>query len=343
MRHLTSRRLAASLGAVALATAAALAAALALGPVGSTIRRAFSDPAAMAILVEVRGPRVLLGALVGGSLALAGAAFQALLRNPLADPFILGVSGGAAVGAVGALLLRGAAAAAALGPGAATPLFAFAGALLATVLVYLLARAGPGMSGERLLLTGVVVNAFLSALILLLAQMAGSSRRLLILRWMTGNLGSIEVGARELAVLGAIAAAGLAAFLLLARDLDLLSLGDRAAEDLGVDVGRTRAIVFFAGSLVTGAAVAWSGIIGFVGLIVPHALRLIFGPDHRLLVPAAFLAGAGFLALADGAARSILPWEELPVGVITALTGGPFFLYLLVSRKRGFGVGPEER
>lgn len=319
MKRLTPRRFAIALSAVAVASALALALALALGPA----------PATAAIVLEVRGPRVLLGALVGASLASAGVAFQALLRNPLADPFILGVSGGAAVGAVGSLLFRGAAASV-LGPGPATPFLALAGALTATVLVYGLSRG----AGERLLLTGVVVNAFLSALILVLAQLAAPGRRLLILRWMTGNLGAIEVGPLELGMLAAAAAIGLAVFTALARDLDLLSLGDRAAAELGVDVRRARMLLFFTGSLVTGAAVAWSGLIGFVGLIVPHALRLVLGPDHRLLVPAAFLGGGAFLALADGLARAALPPEELPVGVITALAGGPFFLYLLTSRRR---------
>jgi iron complex transport system permease protein len=341
MRRLTPRRLALALLATAAATALALAAALALGPVRGTIWRAWSDPEAMRIVLEIRGPRVLLGALVGASLASAGVAFQALLRNPLADPFILGVSGGAAVGAALALVLRGAAEAA-LGPVAATPLCAFGGALLATLLVYGLARRGPGLSGERLLLTGVVVNAFLSALILVLAQLAAVGKRLLILRWMTGNLGAIEVGAPELAILGGAAAVGLAIFTALARDLDLLALGDRAAGDLGVDVRRTRAVLFFAGSLVTGAAVAWSGLVGFVGLIVPHALRLVFGPDHRLLVPAAFLGGGAFLVLADAFARSALPPEELPVGVVTALAGGPFFLYLLAARRRRSAAAGED-
>lgn len=335
MKRLTRRRYVISLAAIATIAAASLVFALELGPSAAGLFDSLRDARAARVVFELRGPRVILAALVGASLAAAGVAFQALLRNPLADPFILGVSGGAAVGAAASFVWRGAVAAA-LG-GAAwslTPVFAFAGALAATGFVYALSRDGEGVATGRLLLTGVVVNAFLSALILLFAHLGPPGRRLLILGWMTGNLGAVEVGALELATLGALAAAGLGVFVALARDLDLLSLGDRSAAALGVDVRRARFFLFFAGSLVTGAAVSWSGLIGFVGLIVPHTLRLVLGPDHRLLVPAAFLGGAAFLALADGAARSVVPPEELPVGVLTALAGAPFFLFLLASRRR---------
>lgn len=322
-RRLTPARLTRALVLLAVALAVAVAVALA---VGSTGVRFDAE-----VVLGARLPRVLLAVLVGASLASAGTVFQALLRNPLADPFILGVSGGAALGAVAAILTG-------LVARAATPVAAFAGALAATALVYGLAVRAGGTGGERLLLTGVVVNAFLSALILLMNHLAPPERRLQILKWLMGDLGAMHVGGAELAVVAALAAAGLGAFVALARDLDLLSMGDATATHLGVDVRRARMIAFFAGSLVTGAAVSMCGLIGFVGLIVPHGLRLALGPDHRLLVPASFLGGATFLVAADAVARTIASArspEELPVGVITALCGGPFFLFLLVTRRAG--------
>ncbi len=319
MKRLTRGRL--------VATLAALAALLALaGLLGISVGSSGWRLDGSTIVLGARLPRVVLAAIVGASLASAGVTFQALLRNPLADPFILGVSGGAAVGAVAAILFGAVAR-------AATPVAAFAGALGATALVYALARGRLGASGERLLLTGVVVNAFLSALILLLNHLAPPARRLQIFQWLTGNLGAFAVGPAELTSVGVLAAAGLAIFVAVSRDLDLLSMGEATAGHLGVDVRRSRALLFFAGSLVTGAAVSMSGLIGFVGLIVPHGLRLILGPDHRLLVPASFLGGASFLVLADTAARSLAAPEELPVGVVTALCGGPFFLLLLGGRR----------
>jgi iron complex transport system permease protein len=330
MKRLTARRLTVTLAALALVLAGAAVLGLAAGSSGWRSPLEASD-----IVRDARAPRVLLAAIVGAALASAGVVFQGLLRNPLADPFILGVSGGAATGAV-ATILFGAVAR------AATPVAAFAGALAATGLVYALARGRLGMQSERLLLTGVVVNAFLSAVLLLLNHLAPPASRIDIFAWMTGNLGALPADRAELGIVGGLALAGLAVFVALARDLDLLAVGESAAAHLGVDVGRARALLFFAGSLVTGAAVSVSGLIGFVGLIVPHALRLALGPDHRLLVPAAFLGGASFLVLADTAARSIASAaspEELPVGVITALCGGPFFLFLLSTRRRAPGGG----
>ncbi|MHC4830774.1 MAG: FecCD family ABC transporter permease, partial [Planctomycetota bacterium] len=291
------------------------------------------------IVFGLRLPRALLAALVGASLAVAGAAFQSLLRNPLADPFILGISGGAAVGAALALLF-GAGLAALMPLSLVVPGAAFVGALAATLLVYGLASSQHGgVSGERLLLTGVVVNAFLSAGILFLNHLAPPGRRFAIITWLTGNLGTVNIGPSELLVIAALSLGGLTLFFFLARDLDLLSLGDDAARSLGVDVPRVRALLFFAGSLVTGAAVAFAGLIGFVGLIVPHAVRRIVGSGHRAVMLASYLVGAAFLVLGDTAARTLLAPEELPVGVLTALAGGPFFLLLLLGSNRG---GPAE-
>jgi iron complex transport system permease protein len=282
-------------------------------------------------VLGARLPRVVLAAIVGAALASAGTVFQGLLRNPLADPFILGVSGGAATGAVAVILL-----------GITIPglvaLAGFLGALGATALVYALARGRLRGGSERLLLVGVVVNAFLSSLILLLNHLAPPARRVAIFHWLTGNLGAFSLRPAEIALVAGLSLLGLMAFISRARDLDLLSTGDDAAVHLGVDLARVRATLFFAGSLVTGAAVSASGLVGFVGVIVPHALRLVLGPDHRLLVPASFLGGGAFLVLADAAARAIASPaspEELPVGVVTALSGGPFFLALLVGGRRG--------
>jgi iron complex transport system permease protein len=320
-RHLTARRLVRTLVVLSAILLGVMGLALVTGSTGV---RWDAE-----VVLGARLPRVLLAVLVGASLASAGTVFQALLRNSLADPFILGVSGGAAVGAVAAILSG-------VVVRAATPFASFAGALGATVLVYALASSRRGPTGDRLLLTGVVVNAFLSALILLLNHLAPPDRRLQIIKWLMGDLGALHVGAAEIATVAVLAGAGLAVFIAVARDLDLMTMGDAAALHLGVDVARARMLAFFAGSLVTGAAVSMCGLIGFVGLIVPHALRLVLGPDHRLLVPASFLGGASFLVLADAAARSLASSrspEELPVGVITALCGGPFFLFLLVSRR----------
>ena len=254
---------------------------------------------------------------------MAGVAFQALLRNPLADPFILGVSGGAALGGVLVLAVGGG-----LGLGyAAVPPASFAGAILTLVLLLAVAGREGRLSPTTLLLTGVVFNAFASAAIVFVATSAGLTDGARIFLWLIGNLseGRFEV-AGWVAVFLVL---GLGCAIPLARGLNLLALGEEPAAQLGVDVERTRRILLVATSLMVGAAVSVSGLIGFVGLIIPHLLRLAFGPDHRLLVPAAALGGAGFLVLCDTVARSVLDGRELPVGAITARVGGPLFLYLL--------------
>ncbi len=291
-----------------------------------------SDGAAADIVLRVRVPRVLLAGLVGASLAVAGAIYQALLRNPLADPFILGVSGGAALGGILALSLGGA-----LGLGyAAVPPAAFAGAV-ATVLL-LLAVVGPvgRFAGTSLLLTGVVFNAFASAAIVFLASLAGLTDGARIFLWLIGSLSDVRGEATGWVALFLVA--GLACALPLARSLNALALGEESAAQLGVDVVWVQRLLLVATSLMVGAAVSVSGLVGFVGLIVPHALRLRLGSDHRLLLPSAALSGAAFLILCDTLARSVLGGRELPVGAITALAGGPFFLYLLRRRHRAVFV-----
>jgi iron complex transport system permease protein len=261
--------------------------------------------------------------LVGASLATSGVIFQALLRNPLADPFILGVSGGAALGGI-AMMSFGAA----LGFGyAAVPPAAFAGCLLTTLLLYLIAGRGSRVSANALLLTGVVFNAFASAAIVFLASLSGLMEGSRIFVWLIGNLSVVRLDLSPW--LGVFLLIGLTASIGLSRALNLMALGDEAAEQLGVEIERYKRVLLVATSLMVGAAVSVSGLIGFVGLIIPHLLRLVIGPDHRLLVPAAAITGAAFLVLCDTVARTLLAGRELPVGAITALVGGPLFLYLL--------------
>jgi iron complex transport system permease protein len=273
------------------------------------------------ILLTLRIPRALLGVLVGGALASSGVAFQALLRNPLADPYILGVSGGAAVGALGVALF--------VSPNASgvLPLCAFAGAALSALAVFLLARRRSGVSPERLILMGVVVGAFLNAVIMLMVTLAPPGRIPGALYWLMGDLG---LGTpRRVRVLLPYVAAGTAALLLLSRGLDLLLLGDSEAFQAGLPVERVKTATYLTASLLAGSVVAVSGLIGFVGLIVPHGARALVGSGHRRLLPTAFLLGGAFLVLADVIARTASTAGELPVGAVTALAGAPFFLYLL--------------
>jgi iron complex transport system permease protein len=335
VKVLRPARLLAVSGALLLALGAALVVGLVSGPSAVSpleAARVLADPGASGpaadIVRRIRLPRVAQGALVGASLSVAGVVFQALLRNPLADPFVLGVSGGAALGGVAVLSLG---AAAGLGAGA-VPIAAFAGALATTLLLFGAAGLRGRLAATTLLLTGVVFNAFASAAIVFLASLGGMAEGTSIFLWLIGNLAS----AREdvLAPLAALFALGAACALASARALNLLALGDEAAEQLGVATERAKRLVLLGTALMVGAAVSVSGLIGFVGLIVPHALRLVLGPDHRLLVPASALAGAAFLVVCDAAARSMLPGRELPVGAVTALAGGPLFLALLRRQQR---------
>ena len=278
------------------------------------------------IFFIARLPRALAAALVGGTLAAAGVVFQGLLRNPLATPYTLGVSAGAALGAMiaitfGAALPFGGVASASL-----------AGAFLAVVLVYMLASARhAGLSTTVLLLAGVTLNAFFSALILFVQYLSNFSQVFRAMRWLMGDL---DVGSYTpvLAALPFVAVA-FGAFVTLARPLNLLSLGADAAEARGVAVVRAQRLAFFSGSLATGAAVSVGGPIGFVGIIVPHLVRMLVGADHRLVLPASTFFGAAFLVVCDMIARTAIAPMELPVGVITAMIGGPFFLWLLVRKR----------
>ena len=279
--------------------------------------------AAIDIVWAIRLPRIVLALLVGASLATSGVIFQALLRNPLADPYILGVSGGAALGAVLMLTLG---ASFGFGYGAVPPA-AFGGCLLTIGLLYLVAGRGSGILPNGLLLTGVVFNAFASAAIVFVASLAGMMQGSRVFLWLIGNLSAVRVDV--VPWLAFFLILGLGCAMVLARGLNVITLGEEAARQLGVAVERQRLLLLLASSLMVGAAVSAAGLIGFVGLIIPHLLRLLLGPDHRLLVPASALAGALFLLVCDTVARTVLDGRELPVGAFTALLGGPFFLYLL--------------
>ena len=331
----TAARLATLVAVLGALLAAAFVLGLGVGPSGlapgEVLRALFGREGGVAgdIVLRVRLPRVVLAALVGASLATAGTLFQALLRNPLADPYVLGVSGGAALGGILALSAGGA-----LGLGyAAVPPASFAGAVVTLLLLLAVAGGRGRLSPTTLLLVGVVFNAFASAAIVFLASSAGLAEGARIFLWLIGNLSDArtEVAWAVAAFLGL----GLACALPFARALNLLALGEEPAAQLGVPVEAVRRLLLVATSLMVGAAVSVSGLIGFVGLIIPHLLRLAVGPDHRLLVPAAALGGAAFLVVCDTVARSVLAGRELPVGAITALVGGPLFLFLLRRAPRG--------
>jgi len=280
------------------------------------------------ILFVARLPRALAAALVGALLAGAGVVFQGLLRNPLATPFTLGVSAGAALGAMLAITIPGPTALLGI---PTVPLASFVGAVGAVGIVYALATARRfGFSTDVLLLAGVTLNAFFSALILFVQFLADVTQTFRTLRWIMGDL---DIGS-YVPILAALplAVAGLAAFAWLPRALNLLALGPEAAASRGVDVVRAQRVAFFSASLVTGAAVSIGGPIGFIGIVVPHLVRLMVGADHRVVLPASLLFGAAFLVSCDVVARTILSPMSMPVGVITAIIGGPFFLWLLVRR-----------
>jgi len=293
----------------------------------------YPQPWQETVLMDLRLPRVVGAALVGAALAMAGALFQALLRNPLADPYVIGTSAGAALGATVSLIfpLR----LSLLGFGAIS-VAAFAGALLAVLAVYNLARVAGETSVVALLLAGLAVSAILAATMVLLLVTVGELQVRLpqLFSFLMGGVIVSRWG--QLALVGAVVAAGLGLAVLFSPQLNAFALGEEGAAAVGVEVEKAKVAVLVLGSLLTAVAVTIGGLIGFVGLMVPHAVRLVLGPDARLLLPAAALAGASFLVLADLGARTLLAPGEIPVGVITGLVGGPFFLYLLRRYQRGY-------
>jgi iron complex transport system permease protein len=280
------------------------------------------------IFFVARLPRVLAGGLVGATLAAAGVVLQALLRNPLATPFTLGVSAGASLGAMLAVTIR--LELSVLGI-TSIPLASFAGSLIATAIVYALASSQRrGLSTNVLLLAGVTLNAFFSALILFVQYLADFAEALRAIRWMMGGL-DVASYLPIVAALPFILISFLG-FAMMTRTLNLLSTGSEAAAARGVEIVTAQRMAFLSASLATGAAVSLGGPIGFIGIIVPHLVRLIVGSDHRIVLPASALFGAAFLVLCDLAARTMMSPLEIPVGVVTALIGGPFFLWLLVKK-----------
>lgn len=284
------------------------------------------------IFWRIRVPRVLLGFLCGAALAVSGMAFQAMFRNPLATPFTLGVSSGASLGA--AICMRLGLAVSVIGiPGVSV--FAFLGAMGSISLVYCLTRARSGFSTATMLLAGIAVSLFCSSLILLLQYLSDFTQSFRILRWLMGGLGTVGFGT----VVGLVpfVLAGMAVLVYLLNELNLLMTGDDIAISRGVNVSRVKKILFLATSLMVGGVVAACGPIGFVGMMAPHICRLMVGPNHRILMLASVLFGGAFLSLCDTLARTIIAPAEIPVGVITALLGGPFFVLLLLSKAFGRG------
>lgn len=287
------------------------------------------------IVFDVRLPRVIGGALVGAALATAGVLFQGLLRNPMADPYIIGTSAGSALGATVAMLLP--LSMAFLGFGM-VPVLAFAGALSTVFLVYYLARVGGRTPIVSMLLAGFVVSAMLTALMFLIITISDAlhSRFASVYGFLMGGISVSGWG--QIAVIAPIVVGGIVLARLWSFRLNAFALGEEGAAHVGVEVERNKALFLSLGSVLTAAAVSISGLIGFVGLVIPHALRLVVGPDHRILIPASALAGAAFLLIADMLARTVASPRELPVGIITALIGAPVFLYLLRRSGREYSL-----
>ncbi|MBW2557848.1 MAG: iron ABC transporter permease [Deltaproteobacteria bacterium] len=281
-------------------------------------------PPEKTILFSIRLPRIIFAGIVGAALSTAGVVFQALLRNPLADPYILGVSGGSAVGAIIGIII---------GAGCVPfgiPALAFLGAVLTVALVFVIGSREGRLDSNTLLLAGVIVNAFFSAVIMFFISISSNADLHNIAFWLMGDM-SLADG-DKIILMGLLLAVGTGVVYCYARQLNLIVAGEETAMQLGVDVKKTKIVLFFAGSLMTAVAVSFTGIIGFVGLVIPHMMRMALGTDHRLLLPASFLFGASFLVIADTIARVIFPGMELPVGVVTALCGAPYFIYLLRTR-----------
>ncbi len=280
------------------------------------------------ILLQVRLPRVFLGFLVGSCLASVGVALQALLRNPLADPYVLGVSSGAALGVAVAVLFGIGTTVLAL---SLLPVCGFVGGLVALLVIYRMAATYDRLPVHSVLLAGVILNAIFSALIMFITSIMEPNRSFGMMAWLMGSLTAPAY--TVLSALSAYLMIGLVLLFKQVRVLNILALGEEPARSLGIDTERAKRFIFLLSALMTGAVVSFSGMIGFIGMIIPHAVRLVAGADHRLLLPASALVGGMFLMVADTIARTAFVPSEVPVGVITALAGGPFFVYLLVWRK----------
>jgi iron complex transport system permease protein len=334
VRPLTLKRLLWTCGAMAVVLLGCVVLALKLGAVPISVTDLIVNLGRVAIgqsdqlpteyrviVFELRLPRILLGVMVGAALSVSGASFQALLRNPLADPFVLGISSGAALGSIVALII-------APGLPLITPLGAFLGAGATIAAVYFLGRREGQLDSATLLLGGVISASFLMAIVMfLITTLAVRDLRGYVF-WLMGDLSTpIQPGLRWVYTVGLLA--GIGAIYTTAADLNLLLTGEREAIHLGVDVTRVKLVVYVSASLLTALAVSAGGAIGYVGLLVPHAVRLLFGSDYRLLIPASALGGAIAIVVADTLARTVAAPTELPVGAMTAMAGAPFFIYLL--------------
>ncbi len=301
------------------------------GPVDIPFNKIISEGIDSFPIARLRLYRILLAIIVGMSLSVSGVIFQGILRNPLAEPYLLGVSSGAGFAAVLSLTL---------GLGGLTfgfellPVVAFVGGFLTVVLVYNLARVGEKVPVQTLLLAGVVVGAVFSSLIMFLVSVSRMNQLHSIIWWLLGSLEVVDKN--QLIAVSIITISGIVFSMLYTRELNILTLGDEPALNLGVNVNKIKKIFFLIGSLLAASVVAVCGIIGFVGLIIPHIMRLIVGPDHRILIPVSALSGAVFLVACDILARNLLAPAELPIGVITAFLGGPFFIFLLRKKRRIF-------
>ncbi|MGA3085052.1 MAG: iron ABC transporter permease [Thermodesulfobacteriota bacterium] len=283
------------------------------------------DSTSWTILWELRLPRVILAGIVGWSLSIGGVVFQALMRNPLAEPFLLGISSGAAIGAVAGIIFG-------IVFWGGIPFMAFLGALMTIALVLIIAQRARAIDPNTLILTGVIINAFFAALIMFAMAVTSGEKLHSLLFWLYGDLSRGRFF--DLWIMVPVILIGSFILYGMARSFNLIASGEEVAAQLGVDVERAKWIALVIVSLMCGTTVAFSGIIGFVGLIVPHLVRMAFGPDHRLLLPASGLFGASFMIGADLLARTVISPSELPVGVITAFLGAPFFLYLLYLKRR---------
>jgi iron complex transport system permease protein len=280
------------------------------------------------IILEIRLPRVILAGVVGAALAIAGATYQGLFRNPLADPYLIGVAQGAALGAVIGFLLP----AAGMGLGLGTvPLFAFVGALISVAIVYGLARVGGALPMTTLILAGVALGALFGAIVSYLVITSGAKMQGIIF-WLMGSFSLSQWS--EVQMILPIVMIGTVVIMLFSRSLNIMQLDEEQAQQLGINVERLKLILLTAATMITAAAVSFVGIIGFIGIIIPHTMRLIWGPDYRILLPLSVISGAIFLIGADALSRTVLAPTEVPIGVITAFCGAPFFLYLLRRRTK---------
>lgn len=283
------------------------------------------------VIINIRLPRILLAAIVGGSLAIAGATMQGLFRNPMASPSVLGISSGAAFGAALAIVLGVSWTSGAL----AIPAMAFIFAFITLFLVYAVSRSRSGyVPVETLLLAGIAVGSLFSALVSGMLYFAGEQLSGIVF-WMMGGLNNAKWDQVLISIPPMVL--GSAVIMALSRDLNAMMVGEEQAGNLGINVNQVRLVLLLAASLVTAMAVSVSGVIGFVGLIIPHVVRMLVGPDHRILLPASVISGALFLIWTDTLARTLIAPAELPVGIITSLLGAPFFIYLLMSRKKSMG------